>query len=97
MRTRPACPWKSFSPWTATALAAVAVVAIAIGCGSVMRAAGYPPEARRKAPPTTIETTAAKVGDRAPKTALAMTGGTWRLADALSTGPAILVFYRGHW
>lgn len=48
--------------------------------------------------PESEPTATLKVGDAAPAFSLSdASGGTVSLADALATGPAVLVFYRGDW
>ncbi len=56
------------------------------------------PNPTRPTPPEGIETRALAVGAEAPEVALsAAHGGTWSLRESLQSGPAVLVFYRGHW
>ena len=70
------------------------VAAIALLCG----AAEMPEHATRLTPPPALETSALKVGDKAPPFNLpAAGGGTFVLAEALRRGPVALVFYRGSW
>ena len=39
-----------------------------------------------------------EVGDKAPDFDLSDAEGThWRLADMVSDGPAVVMFYRGYW
>jgi hypothetical protein len=60
--------------------------------------AGFPVHGLRAAPPTGIEATAAAVGAPAPALSLPTDQGTtWTLADAVKTGPQVVVFYRGRW
>jgi hypothetical protein len=73
--------------------AACAVAAIAAD-----RLPNVPPNPGRPTPPPGIESRAVSVGVPAPPISLpATTGGTWTLASARETGPAVLVFYRGDW
>ncbi len=63
-----------------------------------MRLQGIPLGAVRNTPPPGIERRALAVGATVPAVVLqAADGSAWRLADALGRGPAVLVFYRGHW
>ncbi len=56
------------------------------------------PNPTRPTPPEGIEARALAVGAEAPEVALPTAqGGTWSLHEALRSGPAVLVFYRGHW
>ena len=70
------------------------VAAMALPCA----AAEMPEHGTRLTPPPALETSALKVGDRAPPFNLpASGGGTFGLAEALRRGPVALVFYRGSW
>jgi hypothetical protein len=56
------------------------------------------PNPTRPTPPEGIEARALAVGAEAPEVALPTAqGGTWSLHESLRSGPAVLVFYRGHW
>ena len=75
-----------------------AVAALATAGALAAGAADRPPNPGRTSPPPGIEKRAIPVGARAPAVSLPVaTGGTWDLAGALRTGPAVLVFYRGDW
>jgi hypothetical protein len=57
----------------------------------------FPPEARRKTPPTGIETSALQVGALVPELVVPDDrGGTLRIGG-LAPRPTLLLFYRGHW
>ena len=69
---------------------------LTLGCESESSAG--PADADAMTMPQSEPTTTLKVGDAAPAFSLAdAAGGTVSLADALATGPAVLVFYRGDW
>jgi hypothetical protein len=56
------------------------------------------PNPTRPTPPEGIEARALAVGAEASEVALPTAqGGTWSLHEALRSGPAVLIFYRGHW
>jgi AhpC/TSA family len=77
----------------------VAVAALLVG-GSIafLRSQGIPVHAMRRGAPTEIALRALAVGALAPDMSLpAADRSTWRLSDALRGGPAVLLFYRGHW
>ena len=76
----------------------ISLLAVAtIGCGLAMSVAGYPPEARRKTPPSGIAGALA-VGALAPDFELAAsTGGKVALNSVLADRAALVVFYRGDW
>ena len=79
------------------AVAALATAG-ALAAGAADRPPNLPPNPGRTSPPPGIEKRAIPVGARAPAVSLPVaTGGTWDLAGALRTGPAVLVFYRGDW
>lgn len=76
----------------------VVAAVVAAGCAPVMKAAGFPPEATRPTPPSALEQSALKVGDKAPDVrVMTSSGEPWSLENALTSGPAVIVFYRGHW
>jgi len=59
----------------------------------MLMAAALPPNPTRESPPLGIEARALPVGAAAPHFTLPDAhGGQWSLH-----GPAVLVFYRGHW
>lgn len=59
----------------------------------MMMTAALPPNPAREAPPPGIEARALAVGAAAPAFTLPdSSGGQWT-----RRGPAVLVFYRGHW
>jgi hypothetical protein len=59
----------------------------------MLMAAALPPNPKRESPPPGIEERALAVGAGAPHFTLPdANGGHWLLH-----GPAVLVFYRGHW
>jgi hypothetical protein len=59
----------------------------------MMMAAALPPNPKRESPPPGVEQRALPVGAIAPALTLPdSNGGEWSLH-----GPAVLVFYRGHW
>lgn len=64
-------------------------IALSFAAAAVTSALAFPPHAGRATPPPGIEARAAAVGAPAP----ALEG----LAAALERGPAVVVFYRGHW
>lgn len=67
------------------------------GCGLLMAAGGYPPEAMRKAPPVGIESALA-LGAMAPGFELASsTGGEVALEKVLLDRSVLLIFFRGDW
>jgi hypothetical protein len=79
---------------------ALALLALAgvVAAGAADQPPNLPPNPGRPTPPPGIESRAIAVGARAPAISLPATaGGTWDLAGALRTGPAVLVFYRGDW
>jgi hypothetical protein len=77
---------------------AALAAAAALTTRAADRPPNLPPNPGRASPPPGIEKRAIPVGARAPAVSLpATTGGTWDLAGALRTGPAVLVFYRGDW
>ena len=51
----------------------------------------------RRSPPDDIAGRVLATRAKAPPIALEGTQGPYRLADTLTQGPALLVFYRGHW
>lgn len=59
----------------------------------MMMAAALPPNPKRESPPPGLEERALPAGASAPASTLPdANGGNWSLH-----GPAVLVFYRGHW
>ncbi len=70
-------------------LGALAFVVLA-GCDA-------PIGAIRRSPPDDIATRVLATHAKAPPIVLEGTQGPYKLADALTQGPALLVFYRGHW
>jgi hypothetical protein len=74
--------------------AALLALVLLAGCASVLKAAGYPPEATRKTPPTGVEDSALKVGAVAPDVSVPLTDGT---SAALRGSRTALLFYRGSW
>ena len=68
-----------------------------LACGAAMKMAGYPPEATRQSQPQGIGHTAIAVGTQAPDFQLTGTKGNFKLADAVASKPAALIFYRGDW
>lgn len=77
---------------------AIPLFALILGCGAVYKAAGFPPEARRKTAPVGIGERAIKVGAEAPPFTLESTDGDQvSLAAVTAEKPVVLVFYRGHW
>lgn len=86
-------PATRFAPFARPLRVAAAAVALAL-----LGAAGPPPHAGRREAPPGIEASAAEVGSRAPAVVLPRAGGSrWSLAEALTSGPAVIVFYRGDW
>jgi len=67
------------------------------GCGAVLQAAGYPPEATRKTPPPGIERTALTVGAPTPELSLQDTGGQPHALGGPAERQRVVVFYRGAW
>jgi hypothetical protein len=66
--------------------------------GCLLTLFGYPPHVFRGTPPPGIEGRAIAVGAQAPSFELpTSSGATFSLKEALSHGPVVLVFYRGHW
>lgn len=63
--------------------------ALPFAAAAVTAALAFPPNAGRTTPPPELETRAAAVGAPAPT----LEG----LAPAIERGPAVVVFYRGHW
>lgn len=59
----------------------------------MMMAAAFPPNPTRAAPPPGIESRALAVGASAPGFTLPDSSGK----DFHLKGPAVVVFYRGHW
>ncbi len=84
-------------PSAAIIISGAAVLACVVqlfACGVGLRAAGFPPEATRKSPPSGIEARALKVGADFPRIELAATTG----AVGFEKGKRhIVVFYRGSW
>jgi hypothetical protein len=70
-------------------LAALAILIVA-GCDA-------PIGAIRRSPPGDLAGRVLATRSKAPPIALEGTQGPYRLADTLAQGPALLVFYRGHW
>lgn len=70
----------------------VATLAIS-GCATIYKAAGFPPEATRKTPPTGLAG-ALGVSDPVPARAVLLTDGT---QVSLVGQPLALIFYRGQW
>ena len=67
-------------------------------CGTVLQAAGYPPEAMRRTAPEGIEERAPSVGAMAPAVELrSHEGERYSLDTARTKGPVVVLFYRGHW
>mgnify|MGYP001357910884 CR=1 FL=1 len=64
------------------------------GCAAALKAAGFPPQALRKAPPAGVEGTALAVGATAPDVTVPLTDGT---TAGVRGAPTVLLFYRGHW
>ena len=66
--------------------------------GLLLMAMAAVPNPTRLTPPEGIEARALAVGAEAPEVALPTAqSGTWSLHESLRSGPAVLVFYRGHW
>jgi uncharacterized protein YceK len=72
----------------------LAVAVVMSGCATVMKAAGFPPAARRKTPPLALDAQALAVGATVPRLAVRFTAGA---PLELPGGPVVLLFYRGHW
>jgi hypothetical protein len=70
-------------------LCALALLVLA-GCDA-------PIGAIRRSPPDDLAGRVLAMRSKAPPFALEGTQGPYKLADALAQGPALLVFYRGHW
>jgi len=76
------------------------ILSIALAVGVAMTAAiacDIPLGAIRRSPPTGIDARVAAAHAPAPDFSLQGTTGLFHLADALSKGHVLLVFYRGHW
>jgi hypothetical protein len=75
------------------------LVGVIVGtAGAADRPSNLPPNPGRPSPPPGINDHAVAVGARAPAFSLPIaTGGSWDLSSAISSGPAVLVFYRGDW
>ena len=68
------------------------------GCTTIARLARTPLSGGREAPPEGIDKRAQSSGKRAPDVDLVThQGARWSLKDALASGPAVLMFYRGDW
>jgi hypothetical protein len=65
------------------------------GCPALLKTAGYPPYATRKAPPTGLEASALAVGAHAPE--FTLSGSTHEPFSSRGKGRLVLVFYRGDW
>lgn len=63
----------------------------------ICAACDAPIGAIRRSPPADIAGHVLPTRAKAPAIALEGTQGSYKLADALAQGPALLVFYRGHW
>lgn len=63
----------------------------------VLAACDAPIGAIRRSPPDDIASRVLATRTKAPPIALEGTQGLYKLADALTQGPQLLVFYRGHW
>lgn len=62
------------------------------------RVFGLPLHGLREEPPPELATKAVGVGASAPSLSLPSSGGgVWTLSEQLLSGPAVLLFYRGHW
>lgn len=68
-------------------------VLVLVGCAPVIKAAGFPPEARRQTPPEGLEQALA-IGAIAPDRSVPMTDGT---RVSLRGSNTVLLFYRGQW
>ena len=79
--------------WARTITVSACAVHLIV-CGMMLRAAGFPLEARRKSPPSGIETRAVKVGAEFPRLELPGTAGTVGFEKGKRH---IVVFYRGSW
>ncbi len=82
------------SPSSGRMIAILACVAQVAGCSLMLRAAGYPPEATRKSPPSGIESRALAAGAAFPRTVLTATTGDVRFEPGKRH---VLIFYRGAW
>jgi hypothetical protein len=85
-------------PTTSPLARRVQSLAAATAALALLVAAGPPRHAGRREAPPGIDARAIEVGARAPPLELPTADGArWSLAEALARGPAVLVFYRGHW
>ena len=80
--------------WLGAGLALLGGLFLLVPRSWINRAAGYPAEVRRTAPPATMDQSALGVGATANSEALPSTSGPWTLE---SDGRQLVVFYRGHW
>jgi hypothetical protein len=71
-------------------LCALAFLVLAAACDA-------PIGAIRRSPPDDLAGRVLAMRSKAPPIALEGTQGPYKLADTLAQGPALLVFYRGHW
>jgi hypothetical protein len=67
-----------------------------VGCAAMDRVSRMPATAGRTTPPPGVAD-AKKVGAAAGEVSLTTTKGPFSLSQALHSGPAVLVFYRGDW
>lgn len=90
-------PTQQAAPPSASATSAPATSAPATQAPTTAAKPKFPPEARRKTPPTGIETSALQVGALVPELVVPDDrGGTLRIGG-LAPRPTLLLFYRGHW
>ncbi len=71
--------------------------ALVVGCGGLLKLAGYPPEARRTRPPAGIDTRVVAPRALAPVATLADTAGQSVRVGGAHDRETLLVFFRGHW
>ena len=78
----------------ASALLLSSVFLLVASCGTLLKAAGYPPQAMRAAPPEGLEQSAAAVGTQLAAATVPLSEGQ---AAPLLGAPTAIVFYRGQW
>ena len=78
----------------ASALLLSSACLLVASCGTVLKAAGFPPQAMRPTPPEGLEQTAAAVGARLAEASVQLSDGQ---SAPLVGPPTAIVFYRGHW
>ena len=78
----------------ASALLLSSACLLVASCGTMLKAAGFPPQAMRATPPEGLEQSAAAVGTRLAAATVPLSDGQ---SAKLLGPPTAIVFYRGQW